>query len=356
MIKGLRIKATHRQLSPSKTFKIFGLTRTSARDTVFKQLINGEGPKAEPVEVETNVADYFQEAYRLGLKYPMLPCVIVGRTAMLPLEVCFVVEGQRYQKKLDERQTADMIKFTCQPPTVRANNIRDGLRILKYDRNDYLKDFGLKVSSEMATIQARVLAAPTINYNPTSREPNIRPQFGAWNLINKKVLRGAKLSSWGVIVFGTEQHVPKAQVNAFVRELVVTCNDTGMNIVNKTPPVMYGNPQGDIEAALRDIWTRAGNAVKLKPELIMCILPTTGVPLYAEIKRVTDTVLGISSQCIQVRHTREAKKQYCANVCLKMNVKLGGINSQLAARSMPFLEDRPTIFFGADVTHPGPGK
>ncbi|GJJ69239.1 eukaryotic translation initiation factor 2C [Entomortierella parvispora] len=354
VIKGLRIRATHRQLS-SKTFKIFGLTNTSAKDTVFNQVVNGKDPNAEPVEVKTNVAAYFKTVYNVALTFPGLPCVIVGRTAMLPLEVCEVVQGQRYHKKLDEKQTADMIKFTCQPPAVRANNIRDGLRILNYDRNDFLKDFGLKVSSEMATIQARILPVPTINYNPASRDPNIRPQFGAWNLIGKKVLRGAKLSSWGVIVFGTEQYVPKAQITAFVRELVVTCNDTGMNIVNKTPPIMYCNPHGDIEAALKDIWTRAGNAVKLKPELIMCILPTTGVPLYAEIKRVTDTVLGISSQCIQTKHTRDAKKQYCANVCLKMNVKLGGINSQLAPKSMPFLEDKPTIFFGADVTHPGPG-
>ena len=50
-----------------------------------------------------------------------------------------------------------------------------------------------------------------------------------------------------------------------------------------------------------------------------------------------------------------AKKQYCANVCLKMNVKLGGMNSFIDPIQVPFISQRPTIIIGADVTHPGPG-
>src|SRR5205814_9471442 len=37
--------------------------------------------------------------------------------------------------------------------------------------------------------------------------------------------------------------------------------------------------------------------------------------------------LHVVLNCVQGRHMFQAKKQYCANVCLKMNVKLGGINS-----------------------------
>ena len=79
-------------------------------------------------------------------------------------------------------------------------------------------------------------------------------------------------------------------------------------------------------------------------------------PGIAEIKRVTDTVIGVASQCVQSKHTIQAKKQYCANVCLKMNVKLGGMNSFLSPSQIPFITDRPTILMGADVTHPSPGK
>ncbi|KAG0045010.1 hypothetical protein BGZ83_009745 [Gryganskiella cystojenkinii] len=351
-IKGLRVTAIHRTRS-TKTFKIFNLTEKSAKDTCFSQRVNKDDPNSK--EFETDVASYFMKAYNMTLTYPTLPCVAIGKFAMLPIEVCSVVEGQRYPKKLDERQTADMIKFTCQPPSARANSIKDGLRILNYEGNEFLKDFGMKVANEMVTIQARVLNPPTVSYHSSSRDASFVPRDGAWNLKDKKVVVGSTLGSWGVVIFGTERDVPAGQISGFIRELVGTCIATGLNIVNKNPPIAYNNPQGNIEASLKQAWVQAGNAVKSQPQLLVCILPNTGVPLYAEIKRVTDTVLGVSSQCLQVKHTRDPKKQYCANVCLKMNAKLGGSNQHLAANQIPFVSTRPTIIFGGDVTHPQPG-
>ncbi|KAF9434815.1 argonaute 1 [Entomortierella beljakovae] len=353
-IKGLRIVLTHRERS-KKGFKILKLIQQSARQCKFKVESNKLDAQGKPTLVETNIEAYFQKTYGRKLQYPTLPCIAIGRTAIVPLEVCSVVEGQRYPKKLDERQTADMIKFTCQQPHVRANTIRDSLSLLDYDNNEYLKDFGLKISSEMVTIKARSLPAPTISYHPSSKDANFTPNDGAWNLIGKKVAQGSSLGSWGVVVFGNERDVPSAQVNGFIRQLVTTCTATGMNIPNKNPPTIWANSHGDIEAALRQIWQRAGKSANSQPQLILCILPNTGVPLYAEIKRVTDTVLGVSSQCIQVKHTREPKPQYCANVCLKINVKLGGMNSHLAGNMLPFLTSKPTILMGADVSHPPPG-
>ncbi|KAG0049752.1 argonaute 1 [Linnemannia elongata] len=128
-----------------------------------------------------------------------------------------------------------------------------------------------------------------------------------------------------------------------------------MTIPNKQPPILYANPHGDIEGSLKNAWMRAGNAVKSQPQLLVCVLPNTGVPLYAEIKRVSDTVIGIPTQCVQMSHTRVPKKQYCANVCLKINVKLGGMNAFLSPQQTPFLTQKPTILFGADVSHPSPG-
>jgi hypothetical protein len=95
---------------------------------------------------------------------------------------------------------------------------------------------------------------------------------------------------------------------------------------------------------------------KSKPQLILCILPNMGIDLYAEIKRVGDTIIGVATQCIQSAHMRQPKKQYCANVCLKVNVKLGGMNSSLDRGDIKFVDDEPTIVMGADVSHPPPGK
>ena len=65
------------------------------------------------------------------------------------------------------------------------------------------------------------------------------------------------------------------------------------------------------------------------------------------------------SQCCLTKHVFKMSKQYLANVALKINVKVGGRNTVLVdalSRRIPLVSDRPTIIFGADVTHPHPGE
>lgn len=47
----------------------------------------------------------------------------------------------------------------------------------------------------------------------------------------------------------------------------------------------------------------------------------------AEVKRVGDTLLGVATQCVQTRNVNRTSPQTLSNLCLKINVKLGGINS-----------------------------
>lgn len=49
----------------------------------------------------------------------------------------------------------------------------------------------------------------------------------------------------------------------------------------------------------------------------------------AEVKRVGDTVLGMATQCVQAKNVNKTALQTLSNLCLKINVKLGGINSIL---------------------------
>ncbi|KAF9606481.1 hypothetical protein IFM89_025756 [Coptis chinensis] len=55
----------------------------------------------------------------------------------------------------------------------------------------------------------------------------------------------------------------------------------------------------------------------------------------------------------------KCNKQYLENVALKINVKAGGRNTVLVdalSRRMPIVSEKPTIIFGADVTHRSPGE
>lgn len=49
----------------------------------------------------------------------------------------------------------------------------------------------------------------------------------------------------------------------------------------------------------------------------------------AEVKRVGDTVLGMATQCVQVKNVQKTTPQTLSNLCLKINVKLGGVNNIL---------------------------
>ncbi|KAJ1553663.1 hypothetical protein HK405_007273, partial [Cladochytrium tenue] len=249
-----------------------------------------------------------------------------------------------------------MIKFTCQPPHVRSNKISAGITILQQRDNEYLNEFGVQIGHEMAIVNARVLPAPAISYHPASKEPVITPREGAWNLRDKMVAQGVSIRSWSVVAFGSEADYPVGAIQKFITLLVQTCEECGVFIQNRQPPISYANPFGNVEKTLIDAYMVAGNSFQERPQIIVCVLPNTGVPLYAEIKRVSDTVIGIATQCIQAKHMFAAKRQYCANVCLKMNVKLGGMNSFLSNAQLPFVSERPTIVFGADVTHPAPGS
>ncbi len=49
----------------------------------------------------------------------------------------------------------------------------------------------------------------------------------------------------------------------------------------------------------------------------------------AEVKRVGDTLLGMATQCVQVKNVVKTSPQTLSNLCLKINAKLGGINNVL---------------------------
>lgn len=49
----------------------------------------------------------------------------------------------------------------------------------------------------------------------------------------------------------------------------------------------------------------------------------------AEVKRVGDIVFGLATQCVQAKNVNKTSPQTLSNLCLKINVKLGGINNIL---------------------------
>ena len=80
--KNLKVYVTHRGENDSKRrLRISKLTKTSASDT-----------KLESDGKTTTIASFFQEVYGINLRHPFLPCVVVRKDIILPMDVCKVFE------------------------------------------------------------------------------------------------------------------------------------------------------------------------------------------------------------------------------------------------------------------------
>ncbi|KAI7750238.1 hypothetical protein M8C21_014673, partial [Ambrosia artemisiifolia] len=150
------------------------------------------------------VVDYFRDAYGFSIQHVHWPCLQLGkshRRNYMPMEVCKIVEGQRYSRKLNERQITALLKVTCQRPHDREQGILKTVNQNAYDQDPYAKEFGINISTELASIEARILPPPWLKYHEAGRERDCLPQVGQWNMMNKKMVNGGTVANWICINF-----------------------------------------------------------------------------------------------------------------------------------------------------------
>ncbi|KAG0012896.1 Eukaryotic translation initiation factor 2C [Podila clonocystis] len=351
LLKGCSFTVTHRGAEFKKRFKIDSISPKPAEKISFEQTLNNGSKK------EITIPQYYTTAYNYSLKYPNLPCIGVrgkdGATLYFPAEVCVITPGQKYTKKLDPNQTAEMIKGTCMRPQQRADKIMNNIATLKFESNEYMKAFNLEVDKEMAVIPARVLQPPKIQY---ANYATCNPSFGGWKLSQShKMYTGSKLESWGVLVYESEQRFAKTIVEAFLRDLTSTLIENGMNVLRRNPPIMYAQANR-VELNVDAMWSTIQKTCGGPPQMILVVLPSV-CDTYSAIKTYCETSQhGKMTQCVLSNKIRRANKQYCGMLGLKINTKLGGVNSVLPQGTIPFYTSAPTMVIGADVTHPAPGE
>ncbi|KZV47182.1 protein argonaute 5 [Dorcoceras hygrometricum] len=348
-LKGVKVELNHQQYI--KRYKISGISTLPVQNLMFPVDESGKN---------ISVEQYFRQKYNIKLQYPFLPAVQAGsdsKPIYLPMELCKIVEGQRYSKRLNERQVSELLKATCQRPKDRQQSIMEAcmVRCNNYNGNELVHgEFGIQVKPDFTSVEARVLPAPMLKYHGTGRESTIAPRVGQWNMIDKKMVNGGQVEFWTCISFSRN-----VDPSRFCHELIGMCCNKGMEF--RSEPLVHlrlANPS-QIEKALFDIHNESTSRLAGKQlQLLIVILPDVSGS-YGKIKRICETELGIVTQCCNPRKASRPNGQYLENVSLKINVKVGGRNTvleQALSRKINFLCDRPTIVFGADVTHPQPGE
>ncbi|KAK1296650.1 Protein argonaute MEL1 [Acorus calamus] len=353
VLRGLSVETTHVR-NCKRRYRISGVSPQPMKQIMFTDE-NGQN---------LSVVQYFKNKYNIVLQHLNWPCLQAGsdsKPTFLPMEICRIAEGQRYSKKLNEQQVTKILKATCVRPHDREMNIIKVVDQNQFKNDEYAVEFGMKIMDGLTSLEARVLQPPMLRYNQTGKESTCRPSVGQWNLIQKKMVNGGRVDTWACINFSRENN---NAVNMFCGGLVQMCNNVGM-VFNPNPvlPTILCPPR-NVERELFDIHSKstarfAEKGVQGQPiQLLIVILPEAS-GLYGRIKRICETELGIVSQCCKPKNIRKMSNQYFENVAMKINVKVGGRNMVLddaLCRRMPLVSDRPTIIFGADVTHPQPGE
>jgi eukaryotic translation initiation factor 2C len=303
---------------------------------------------------EVTVYDYFVNNRNIELRYSGdLPCINVGkpkRPTYIPLELCSLISLQRYTKALSTFQRASLVEKSRQKPQERMTTLSTALTNSKYNNEPMLRSCGITISNSFTQVDGRVLTAPRLKFG---NGEDFMPRNGRWNFNNKQLVEPAKIERWAVVNFSA-----RCDVRALVRDLTRCAEMKGITVeapfdifeessqFRRAPPVVR------VEKMLDQIQSKLPGA----PKFLLCLLPERkNSDLYGPWKRKNLAEFGVVTQCLAPTRVND---QYITNLLLKINAKLGGLNSKLSIEVMPnipMVSKVPTIILGMDVSHGSPG-
>jgi eukaryotic translation initiation factor 2C len=352
LLKRVRFYCTHRgETGKSKTFSVNGFTESNAKDTKIETKDAATG-----IVKRISVFEYFKLKYNKTLVDWALPLVTtMKKDIVFPIEVCHIAPGQRFPYKLDDQQIQGMLAFASTSPQIRQQAIKAGVERFSWATDPVLKKYGLEINSQMIRTDARMLAPPVIEFGPgpNGKPQTMVPQNGRWDLRNKKFAESAKepLRRWGVMCLGDQKRMDIAKVRAFIDTFMRTYRGHNGNIdLQSKPVILHSGIHTNAELISRKLYTDVETKFGGVPQLLFFITQNKQPIPYNPIKRQCDIEHDVPSQFVLWKHVMQAKEQYCSNVAMKVNAKLGGITSKLSGAAALTPKDS-TIFIGADVSH-----
>ncbi|KFM66048.1 Protein argonaute-4, partial [Stegodyphus mimosarum] len=331
-LKSVRVRVTH-QRHP-RTYKVKGVSELSAKE----QMLD--------TEKRISVAQYFAGKYRC-LTYPFLPCLHMQSNTnktYIPMENCEVIEGQAKIGKLSGELTAQMIRNTAVPPAQRFQQIMDYSQTIQNRSRGPMDAFGLIMDVHLMRLNGRVIAAPALSYAGDAPSRIAKPdQRGVWKIESgKEFYQAVKPKKWILMSFANERFCGHDKLRRYCEFLVSSSRKCGMRL---EPPfeIKIFDQRSSTEEAI-------AYAKRIGAEFSVIVLSRKdNKHSYEEVKFLADFKYGLVTQCMEDKSIGKINDQITTNVCLKINVKLGGINHVFLQK--PQIFSRPIIVFGADAIH-----
>ncbi|GAU16404.1 hypothetical protein TSUD_117530 [Trifolium subterraneum] len=321
MLKNLRIKANNRE------YKITGLSEMSCRTQKFL-MKNGKDVNGQVKLREITVYEYYKQKKKIELHCSIdMPCINIGKSKKpiyFPIELCTLVPLQRYTRSLKNS---------------------------RYDFEPVFRSFGITIEPSFTQVDGRVLQAPTL---VVGNGHNLCPRNGSWNFTDKKLVEPVEIKRWAIVNFSSWCDIKH------LGSIIKKCSGMKGMLIHRPFDVFEEDSRYSSESPSSRV-ARMYEKLKAKmpgppmdppAQLLLCIFPVKNCELYGPWKRRCLVDEGIATQC--VAPTKYINDHYINNVLLKVNAKLGGINSLLlseVSRSIPLFSNIPTLVIGMDVSH-----
>lgn len=352
VVKNIRVFVCHRE--SVQRYRVYGLTEEATENLCFK---DRDGTTLK-------VVNYFKEHYNYDIRFKNLPSLQISRSkpCYLPMEVCVICEGQKFLGKLSDDQTTKILEMGCQRPKERKANIDQVMGGPVGPTSGYQgREFKLHISRSMTRLNGRVLQPPQLKLGNGGHIRNLIPsrQDRQWNLLESHVFEGTRIERWALLSFGGTKD-QKSIIPKFIFQLSQRCDKLGIFLNKHTviapqfESIQVLNNTSLLESKLRKIH----QATSYNLQLLVCVMERKHKG-YADLKRISETNVGVLSQCCLYPNLGKLSSQFLANLALKINAKIGGCTVALY-NSLPSQIPRilrphePIIFMGADVTHPHP--
>lgn len=324
-------------------------------------------------EQELTIQEYFARFKGIRLQFPNLPVIQVGprqKKICIPMELLKISDNaQKVKKELSEFQKSKLIRGAAMKPEERKSRIANMIGRQDLKNDNFLVNYGLSVDKELLSLNGRVLPPPVLElYTVQGNAPFfINVEEGKWPLRNQFTSSPTGLILSFVIV---DHCVNPRDINGPYAVLGRACGNFGMQFSYDGAPRIVDWSSGsreDLKGIVRkevEFWDHNCPKSNL---LLLFLMSNKHAPTYGLIKTVCDIDEGVACQVILTKtfitmNTGNAETNATAhNICMKINVKMGGINNKILPPRYEIWpkfinEKEPTMFVGIDVTHPRPGR
>ncbi|KAK2751052.1 Nucleolar Complex 2 protein [Myotisia sp. PD_48] len=321
---------------------------------------------------ETSVRDYYRQAHGIWLSENHQIVVDVGtktKPIFLPAELCTVIPGQTAHRQLSKTQMGAMIKVACRSPDVNAQEImKGGLSLMGIDGTAdsnirRLRDFGLNIEPKMVALTGFVLKPPCLRYSkPLSVQP------GGWNLANNLMFNRPAIfppnstQIIGYVIMTSPTLGKPPSTIQFIERLGEHLRKYGLNLPKDKPTprklIELSHDSEQNEKLIDNIFSEIKMA---RWAFTIVILPEQDTEVYSQVKYSADVKHGFHTLCVAPKLPKQGgynavreintHPSCLANLALKVNLKLGGVNHQLETPQNDQFRAR-IMYLGIDVTHP----